>query len=171
MDSIFGICDSLIDTSHVKNENIKRMEEDICEYKAILELIGYYHLHNESKEKLESKIIMLRIHILKTYDELLRNEYVNHLRLLIADIEKTVSFKKGKDRYHSIRNIIIYNFRKELYNACNSADYNRLKKNIDNIVSMDPIYDLYYATISALMKEYHPFKKIMIENFIDKVWI
>jgi predicted DNA-binding protein YlxM (UPF0122 family) len=169
--SLETICDNLIDTQHLENENIKRLEEYVCEYKSLLELIGYYHCNNDIKEKLEKKIIILRIYIIKDYDNLLRTDYVYHLRLLISDIEKTASYKKGKHKYYSIRNLIIYNFKKELYDSFNNQNHEDIKKNITNIIKYDGIYDIYHDTISLLMKQYEPFKKIMINDYIDYIWI
>lgn len=165
------LCDNLIDMKHLENETIKRMEEDISEYKSILELIGYYHSNEDIREKLEKKIVMLRIYIINDYDEILRSDYVYHLRLLIADVDKTSYYKKGKHKYYSIRTLIIYNFRKELYDSFNNQNHDTIKKNIINIIKYDTIYDIYHDTISLLMKQYEPFQKMMINEYIEYIWI
>lgn len=169
--SLETICDNLVDIKHLENENIKRLEEDVCEYKSILEIIGYYHSNKEIKEKLEKKIIILRIYIIKYYDNLLRTKYVYHLKLLITDIDKTFAYKKGKDKYYTIRNTLIYFFKKELYNSFINNDHTIIEKNINNIIKYDATYDIYHNTISYMMKHCESFKKMMIDNYIDLVWI
>ncbi len=173
VDALIEKCDGLIDQPAVDASRHKFMESAIESYQQASVLLGYFSQlkdFDEELEKLNNKLTKHRTKILSSYIDILPQDYIKSLSV---PSKQTKLFQKGIHKYHKVKNYILYDYRRKLYNELEYEDVriDKIKMLVDTIVRLDKHYDIYEELIVDMQKKNKKFNNIMCKHMTEYIYI